>query len=490
MDNAPDPTAAILLSLAADPEFLPDLEDFLALVQSAVLYLQHVKFQQGLIKYPCGIFETGKALSLSYTRFEDTSTTYTGTSDSNQDDATRLTSMRNSLNQALSDISALPEFTAAFPVTSPISSRLRKWLSGPHSQLQVCACIMLGNIARSDAACEEFVHTLQIHKPLIAILNDTNDIQVLHATLGFLKNLALPLRNKLELGNAGLIYALERLWSLEVQPQIQYSSLSLLRQLLIGTFENVIQVAQHLSTDPDSPAYLKSRLSILIDIFHKTDVEPIKMEVARLFAAIVRVFTSPNAKITDEDRLRKVFFERHPDIGRPISYMVTQKKWPVVRSEGWFVMALMCRTPEGAKCVSNIMHDLAVFQPLVELLTGKSLVDGQPINCSGEDAGQSLDGTSSASDNVPKVADAKAAEMARIDRENALVLLSELMRYCGASMAPMRRSTFEDLLKGGGATHMSYAQIKDREAFYDGKKAPPQRNVVDMMQDTADELLG
>ncbi|KAI9746721.1 MAG: hypothetical protein M1818_000436 [Claussenomyces sp. TS43310] len=516
LENAPERTAAVLIVLAADREFLADLEDFLALITSALLYLQDVKFQQGLIRYPGGLESAQKALLYSYTRFEDT-TLHGLPSETNHDDAAQLTLMRSNMNQALSDVSALPEFAAAYPVVSSFSSSLRRWLSSPQLQLQVCACIMLGNIARSDSACEAFVHTSQVHKVLITILKGTNDPQLLHATLGFLKNLALPAKNKAELGNAGLLQVLERLWTLDSQPQIQYSSISLVRQLLIGTFENVLRICVHLSSDPDSPAYFKDQLSIILDVFNKTDLEPTKMEVARLFTAIVRVYTSPNANIPNAEGKRQRFFERHPDIGRPIAFMVTQKKWPVVRSEGWFVMALMCRFPEGAHCVSDLMHDMNVFQPLAELLTGKSLVNGRPLTTSPVSSPPSdnpqhqqpppsgADGMSQSSNTSPTTmpaspssSDSRAAEMARIDRENALVLVTELMRHRSADMAPIRRSAFEELLKGGGIMHLSYAQVRAREDFYDGPNRPRRDDpgpklglgVNAIMQDTTEQFLG
>lgn len=457
--------------LAADREFHADYDDFLALVSTSVAYLQHQRFQEALIKYSA-MDSALKILLISYNRFEDTPVESFGSGEPQDYDIKQLSAMRTSMNQVLSDVSALPQFTEAYPVISPFSSSLRRWLSSPQRQLQVCACIMLGNIARSDTACEEFVHTSQVHLPLIKILRDTNDPQLLHASLGFLKNLALPARNKLVLGGSeGLFNVLERLWSMDTSPQIQYASISLVRVLFIGTFKNVKRVVKHLSRDPDSPAYSKSQLSILISIFGRSDAEPVKMEIARLFTAMCRVFTSPVDPVPDNERRRKEFFERHPDIGRPVSYMVTQNKWPVVRSEGWFVMALMCRTLEGAQIVAEILHDIDVFRPLVELLTGKSLVDGTPVSPTGSpvmEEPQLLDSLTSSGSS-----DSRATEMIRIDRENALVLVSELMKHCGSTMAPMRKTAFEDLLKGGGVMHLSYAQVRAREDFYDGKISKP-----------------
>lgn len=490
IELAPEKTSDVLLNLAFDPEFNADLDDFLALVSSAISYLRHERFQQAVIK-TSGVYSCYRIMVFSYTRFEDTSA-HLDPMSPDQDDAKRLSAMRNNMNQVLSDISALPEFSVTFPVLSLLSSNLRRYLTSPHMQLQVMACIMLGNIARSDEACVEFVQKCQIHRPLITIITEANDSQLLHAALGFLKNLALPLPNKLPLGDADLITVLPRLWNMDALPQIQYSSISLARQLLSQTFENVRRICYHLSEDQSSPAYERTRLSILITLFQKTDAEPVKMEIARLLTAIVRTFTSPSLNIRDVDRRRKQFFEYHPDVGRPLSFMVSQKKWPVVRSEGWFVMALMARTPEGARCVADIMHDPQVFQPLVELLTGKSIIDGSPVSpptaldspmsdISGS-GGQILSQLQAqqpqpqgahGSGPAPSPNSSHETSMQRIDRENALVLVSELLRHCGSEMAAIRRSVFEDLLKGGGTMHLSYAQVREREEFFDnGSPAP------------------
>jgi hypothetical protein len=492
IELAPENTAGVLIYTAYDPEWNCDLDDFIALCSCAIAYLRHERFQQAVIK-SSAVQTCYRAMLFSYTRFEDATAQLSlamGTASPDQDDAKRLSIMRSNMNQVLSDISALPEFAATFPVLSPFSSNIRRCLSSPQLQLQVMACIILGNIARSDSACEEFVHTCQIHKPLITILTEANDFQVLYATLGFLKNLALPIRNKEALGDAGLITILPRLWDMTALPQIQYSSISLARQLLNRTFENVRRICTHLSEDKDSPAYERTRLSILISLFQRTDAEPIKMEIARLLTAICRVFTSPSQNVRDVDRRRKQFFDYHPDVGRPLSFMVSQKKWPVVRSEGWFAMALMARTPEGAIVISDILHDVQVFQPLVELLTGQSFVKEASVTPADSpmDDGNQLEGITPEG----SLTSTKEQEMARIDRENALVLVSEVLRRRGPEMAAIRRSVFEDLLKGGGVMHLSYAQVKEREALFDGGITTP-RMGLDMHQvqeESIKEFLG
>ena len=469
---APDNTAIVLLRISADRESPTDMDDFIALVNTAVAYLQHIKFQRALIAQ--GALDSTLAVLVdSYTRFDShpsIGSPSIASSSPDQDDAKLLSEMRSNLNQVLSDVSALPEFKEAVPVVSPFSSSLRRWLSSPQLQLQVCACIMLGNLARSDEACEEFVHTSQVHKPLITVLANANDSQILHAALGFLKNLALPMKNKEALGQAGIFEVLPRLWLLDTLQQIQFSSISLARQLIIGTFENVRHLVHRLSDDQDSPAHMRSNLSLLIALFDRTDVEPIKMEISRLITAVCRVFNTYKGRTPEEmERIRKKFFNMHPDVGRPLGFMVSQTKWPVVRSEGWFVFALMAMYPEGAQCISDLMQDVSVFQPLVEMLTGKTFLDNKPISSPGSERSEAspssgygaptgISWEGQTPESAKSSVQGQEAEMARIDRENALVLITELLKNRGSEMAIMRRTLFEDLLKGGSEVLMSYKE--------------------------------
>jgi len=473
------------------------VNNFISLTNTAVLYLQHIKFQQAIIRE--GALDTALAvLSDSYSRFDHRMSVSPTSSEENEEDLSKdLTDMRGRLNQALSDISALPEFKNAVPVVSTFSNSLRRWLSSPQIQLQVCACIMLGNLARSDNTCEEFVQISKIHIPLIDIIATANDSQLLHAALGFLKNLALPLNNKLAIGEAGIFDVLPRLWLLDTLQQVQFSSISLSRQLLISTFDNIRKITQRLSVDPDSPANMRSKLSLLIALFQRTDIEPIKMEIARLITAICRTYNSRTGPSTKEyEDTRRRFFQMHPDISMPLGFMVSQTKWPVVRSEGWFVFALMARFPEGAQCISDMMQDVQVFQPLVELLTGKNLIGNEltassiaspssDISSSDSTLVSSLEGTSpeSAAAAAPKV------DMTRIDRENAVVLVSELLKNRGSEMALMRRTLFESLLKGGGDMIISYREsMSGKTALPSGKRGRGGYDVQDVTVQSFNEL--
>ncbi|TVY25020.1 hypothetical protein LHYA1_G006454 [Lachnellula hyalina] len=474
--NAPEHLVMVLFQIAVDRESPCDMDDYVALVKTAVAYMKHEKFQKALVAQG-GIDTSLSVLVDSYTRFD--SAPSIGTSSPDQDEARALSEMRSSLNQVFADVSVLPEFVEAYPVISPVTSSLRRWLSSPQLQLQVCACIMLGNLARSKEACIEFVHTSQVHRPLTSIITETNDSQLLHSAIGFLKNLAQPAENKELIGTDEIWAGFPRLWLMDTLQPVQHSSISLARLLIDRTFENVRRVCRRLSKDEDSPAYQRSNLSLLIALFDRTDIEPVKMEISRLITAVCRTFNTHS--FTNPDimtRVRRNFFTMHPDVGRPLAFMVSQTKWPVVRSEGWFVFALMAHFPDGAQCISDMMQDVSVFQPLVELLTGKNIVDYKSPSPSAPTSAstplapllpppphqpQHLPPTTFPLDSPtpPKPQPhAQAAEMARLDRENALVMVNELLKNMGGQMAVMRKTLFEDLLKGGGQLVMSYREAQ------------------------------
>ncbi|PYI31412.1 ubiquinone biosynthesis protein [Aspergillus indologenus CBS 114.80] len=231
-----------------------------------------------------------------------------------KEDMHALAQARLKINQTLAEVSALPLFAELYPLDSDLD------------QLQICSCVVLGNLARSDAVCEEMVEKLNIHKALISLLKSEARGAVLHSVLGFLKNLAIAGNNKARLGEAGLIPAVSGLWQYETVPQVQFVATSITRQVIISS----------------APTYL----SLLLALFEKTDSAPIKTEIGRIVASICRTLV-PRVREKDsgaEALLRKTF-ELHDDISLPV----------VVRSEGWFTLALMASTQGGLIVASKLL---------------------------------------------------------------------------------------------------------------------------------------
>ncbi|KHJ33476.1 putative gtp binding protein [Erysiphe necator] len=442
---APDYTVSILFRTLADNKSPVDIDNFITLTKIAICYLQHEKFQKAFICADGSLDDIITVLVDSYTRYDIQPDT------AENDDFKALTNLRTSLNQALSDISALPEFTQACPISSHFSKTLQQWLVAPcpKLQLQLCSCFMLGNLARCDETCIEFVQTLQLHKPLITIASKETSSQILHATLCFLKNLAIPLKNKNSIGEERFFHMLCRILTLDNIPQVQFSAASLARQLTIGTYENVYRLLHEKSTGSTATTF-----SLLCNLFITANDEPIKMEIARLTTSICRVLHShTGASQNLIESTRAQFFQMYSDTSSHLKYVVSQSKWPVVRSEGWFVLALISRFAEGAKFVNQILQDPEFSELLTQLLVGDIIVS----TSSNSTASLStlLSEESAVSDTLdvrpePVKPHFKADEMARIDKENALVLVSEILKNVSKDIPVPQCMKLKELLNCGG----------------------------------------
>jgi len=431
LKSSPENAAEVLFDTASRPGTC--LDDCSLLVNLAVSHLREERFQKSFLRsqaleLPLTIlsrsysstFPIGNPPVLS----DSTHPTYTA------DEEEIVSAIRGHLVHILSDLSASPDFGVNYTLESPLISLLRPWLLTTHSQLQVCACIMLGNLSRSDEACMTMVHQFRIHETIVALLEQSDDTPVLHAAAGFLKNLALLAENKAALGEVGVIDTLPRLWTNEITPQLQHAGASLTRQLVSNSYTNVQLLLTSLSDDPDSPAHERTYLSLLLSLNEKSDDLSTKIEIARTVTAVCRTLNSPQRGIPTEEieETGHRLYALHPDIARPLATMVSQSRWPVVRSEGWFAFALMARTREGSMAVSDVVHAVEVYQPLVETITGKALVDGRDERTKGTITREVGDLDEEDIPVANEGATDQERQMRARDRDNALILVSELLK--------------------------------------------------------------
>lgn len=427
-NQSPDYSLRVLLETSLEPEV--EVEDLVSLMNAIAIHLKLERFQKLLIEQNLATIplvmmirsfapQTASSNSLSIV---DLSPLVRDPEEEEQ-----LSSVRSALIRALSDVSAIPEFGAKYPADSQLVNSLILWLSASRAQFQICSSIMLGNLARSDTVCHIMVHDLRVHEILAATVKGSSDIQVLHAALGFLRNLALPLRNKFLLGEAQIIEVVSRFWSMDFNPQLQHSAVSLVRQLLNSSLVNVQRLLTSLSSDPDSPAHEKTYLSLLLSLFETTDQVPTRVEIARAMAAIWRCLniSDPSLAPTVFNDLLHRLFSMHADIARPLAMMVTQARWPVVRSEGWFALALMARSQQGSAAVNAILQEVEVFGALVETLTGRPIAGGTEEVGTGAEADI---GTPPVEPGETEASSAQETEIRARNRENAMVLINELLK--------------------------------------------------------------
>ncbi|KAK2051270.1 GTP binding protein [Colletotrichum caudatum] len=488
---APPQTPVVLLTLALTPT--TDAEDFVALTTVALAYLTQGPVQAALV--------TAGAVPVLLAAFYHLQTQLDAVEVDDDDAAAQLRALPQSFVQVLADISYADAFAARHPLGDPVLDTLQSWLSLPNPHLRAAACLCLGNVARSDEASFALVRDRAVHLPVVGLLRDATDSLLLHSALSFLKNLAIPSQNKPVLGDAGLLDPdlLPRVWSLDVNPQVQFAAISLTRLLLVNTPANVRRLCAPLSPDPLSPAHGTTHLHRLLDIFSRTDAEHTRTEAARAAAAVCRVLhtatippkplspaavaeaaaeeghdgsSSSSSSRSAPHRRREKFYRQHADLNRALAFLVTQTRFPVLRSEAWFVFALMCRSRDGADVVIRALEVAGAFEALTQAITGRPAPSGEDDGDDDDDDAQAgagakaiegapatavVSGGGSASSVVeglglePQQADpSQAAGMKKVDRENGLVMVSELVKNHADELPTSRRAAFEEMLKEGG----------------------------------------
>ncbi|KAI0894529.1 ARM repeat-containing protein [Annulohypoxylon nitens] len=479
---------SVLLSRATLEASIPDsadLDSFAGLSIAALAYLSHQNFQESFLKTAdsINIFLAAFKTAMEGPRIFDVE---------DPEERAQLNTLQATYTQTLADLSAHPLFISLCPLDGPLAQSLLKWLSpSQHTQLQTAACLSLGNLARSDESSIALVKELSIHKPLLEIVSSdssTPDLQLLHSALSFLKNLSIPATNKPILGSAGILDAalLPRTWAMDTQPQIQFDGVSLARLLLVNCAPNVRRIC----VPPSEGA--QTLLHELMDVHRKADQDPIKMETARAVANICRVLYSstpvgsallpsidtdsetatpaPNEETASLSQAAlDTFFTAHPALVDTLLYLGLQTKFPVLRSELWFVLALMARSASGASVVAKILHQRPeIVNVLVETVTGEKMPEPQGQdqavqeitdgNSTAEESGATPDPSalSGLGQLEPQQVDpAKAATMTKVDRENGLVLIAELLKRCSDELPQVAKNTFGRILKTGGELVLS-----------------------------------
>ena len=449
-------TPFVLLGLANDQPSPIDAEEFLGQASVALTYLSQEQYQQTFL-------ETPRSINLILKTFHTTCDNI-DVSEDGPDGEAQLKQVQTVFTATLADLSAHPLFASSCSLDGLEVQTLQDWISSPHIQLRSAACLALGNIARSDEKCIYLVQQRAIHKPLITVLSDPNNVDagLLHSTLSFLKNLAIPAENKAILGDAGLLEAevLPQIWDLDTQTQVQFDAVSLTRLLLVNCPTNVHRI---ISVDSSSQ---RSKLHSLIDLNKRSDQEPTQMESARAITAVCRVLHSPNPNSTSaspasstttkqEDSLPSLadFYSSHNTITDVMLRLGQQTKFPALRSELLFVLALMARSPEGAAAVAHASGLVKVINDTVTVEQSTSSSQAQPPlseSASGASSPTEMAKLGGLSLEAQAPTRSHKGSTRDVDAENALVLVAELLQRCPEELSEDAKGTFERLLREGG----------------------------------------
>lgn len=433
-------TVDVLLDLAAGTS-ADDEEQLISIVEVAVAYLASPDFQTSLV--------CGSRMGLFLDVFYRLHTLLPS------EDEPRLKRLRSSILTALADVSGHDSFPTHHSLSSPVHQTLLAWIRGADTGLQSAACLALGNLSRSDDASIGLVERDAIVIPLAGLLSNpaVSNSQLLHLSLSFCRNLAIPVPNKIKLGSLLDPSCVPRVLAMDTLPQVQLPAVSLARLLLLNCPSNVSRMCRRWSDD-SSPSPNITGIDTVISLFSRSDAEPTKVEAARCILALCRALystptaaseilvdwsssasSSPTLAAPDNDssRRRRLFHKSH-NVSRPLAFLLPQRKWPALRSETWFVLALMSRFPDGAEVVAALLASPSATEALTEAITGRSSSTSSPPpleDPSIERQSHHLLGSSSVTDMLhephPATDPEQGAGALKADRENALVLASELL---------------------------------------------------------------
>ncbi|KAF4504546.1 hypothetical protein G6O67_007988 [Ophiocordyceps sinensis] len=472
-------TANVLLGLATSELAKEDVDGFASLVEVAGAYLANEGFQSRLI--------AENYMGLFMDAFHHLYVNWQPSEMEDQDDSMRLKQLRSALLTTLADLSGNDSFSSHYPLSSSVAQSLLAWIQGTSPALQTAACLALGNISRSDEASVELVEKHSVHLPLAKPLSNpaVNDSQLLHLALSFCRNLAIAPQNRAELGSLLAPNCVPRILSLDTLPQVQFAAVSLTRLLLLNCPPNVRRICTPLSLDPSSVDHERTSVACIISIFNRSDAEPTRLEAARCIMALCRALHSSavldvlpdwdqkdsqsdsgqaleegggaSHGEADDSGRRSLFYEKHRLSGA-LTFLVTLQKWPTLRSEAWFILALMSRSTDGAAVVDAVLEVQAATDALVEAVTGRRVPENEAGStkqmqeladtCPVDDATASL---ASGLQLEPQQADGaeQKANMTKADRENALVLCTELLRNGEGRLPPPRLNLLRSLVKEG-----------------------------------------
>ncbi|MCJ1450268.1 hypothetical protein MMC28_000597 [Mycoblastus sanguinarius] len=331
---------AVLLLCNAIVNLPLDFDDQESLGNAVVALLKYERFQNLIISQD-GVFAILAVFLFSYQQTKVTPLNLTTIANlvhqvQGPEKEEKLSALRDELSRRLWDVAELPAFTSKYPLNSDVIQFLVSWLSAGEPQILLCACYVLRTVACSDEASYQMVYQIGLHQLLIAILGRPPDPRVLLEALRFLKNLAIPSRNKEVIAAAGVFYSITPLYTTLDIPTIHCAAVILTRQLLSGDIANVKRFWG-----------VDTHMLGLISLFETTTDLSVKLEIGR---TVVEIWRTTHKYAETEGR--------YPDLSvvkqvvKPVVTMITESNNPSLVTEGWFGL--------------NLIADVGGYQPVYD----------------------------------------------------------------------------------------------------------------------------
>ncbi|KAF9580706.1 hypothetical protein BGW38_002533, partial [Lunasporangiospora selenospora] len=260
-----------------------------------------------------------------------------------------------------------------------IMERFFAWLEvEDREDLQECAGLSLGNVARSDEHCTKLVHENQILKPLIRAICKAKDLKTSYAATGVLRNLALAERNQAVMGNFGVIQACYPLFKKDNAEPIQKNVIGIIKRLCANDSHNCIRVitghepyetisAVHEgeasnSSSSDANNGVETPLSELVDLIHRSENAELKSEGTRTICGLIKVIWSTESmKEFDARSIQALQHSlRQPFVISAITAMVRNPKYGILQSEGLIALTLLVTSTTQGDVGMDVVLDAVV----------------------------------------------------------------------------------------------------------------------------------
>uniref|UniRef100_A0A4W3GR58 Si:dkey-191g9.5 n=1 Tax=Callorhinchus milii TaxID=7868 RepID=A0A4W3GR58_CALMI len=152
------------------------------------------------------------------------------------------------------------------------------WLQTSNNQLQLAGALAVANFARNDGNCVGMVALGVVHH-LLDLLEqhlDNGNATVQHAALSALRNLAIPVANKVRMLEEGVVERVQSLLTSD-RPPVQFKLLGTLRMLVDGQAEAADLLGQE-----------RGLLQRLVQWCEAKDHAGVRGEANRLLASLIR----------------------------------------------------------------------------------------------------------------------------------------------------------------------------------------------------------
>ncbi|KAF9174707.1 hypothetical protein BGX20_010175 [Mortierella sp. AD010] len=283
------------------------------------------------------------------------------------------------VSTTLADANMVPVFN-----DKEIMDRFLAWLQlSDREDLQTCAALCIGNVARSDQHCVKLVHEYHAVEPLIHVVRKATDLKASHAATGVLRNLALPEKNREILGDAGVIQACSPLLKKDNALPLQANIVGILKRLSLSSSNTVRIISgrepfETLSSTSDGEGELETPLSTLVELIGRTDDFALKSEGTRTLCNLIKI-TWGNESMRGFDAASITALQQtlnKPDVALQIVAMTRNPKYVVLQNEGVIALTLLVTSPAQAE-KNAVLEALVAVPADPQPVTGATSTEGE-----------------------------------------------------------------------------------------------------------------